>query len=483
MKNTPLRVLGYLVLVIIVAAQSCTCSKKPLEAIRFYEKQDDKTADFRYVKDEIIVAYKGTPTQEKADKIKAALTEAGIDLSTLNIRRCNTCGSYIELWHAPDIHTVIHGEIIRGGTVSGGTKGVGEDSLAKYSLNYRQRLPIDQLPHRRQIKIGQKRDSISGAGKDTILVAVLDTGIDTTQIIRGSYVWKNKKERTAPGGDHDSNCYSDDVSGWNFLDGNNNITDDNVNLHGTLVSQYIVNEFKSSSPNFVQILSLKTHDRDGVGDLFSSICAIHYAIDKGAHVINASWGFYYYQDGPHPYLDSLVTIGLKEKGILFVTASGNKIPSIDQHAQEMYLGETGTPMPDSLLRNLEYHNFYPACLSRVDNNVVTVTTCDGNNVSPTQNYSSKYVDLGVKADQVDTSGMKFLLTFSASPLYISGSSFASAIAAGKIGAAMPKSTYRPGIDKQSILEAMTTSPSPTISLSTSLESKRRVHKGRYTKRE
>lgn len=483
MKNTSLRALIYIVLGIFAAAQSCTCSKQPLDAIRFDEKKDDQTAALRYVEDEIIVTYKGIPTPEHTDQIKAALTAAGIDVATVTIKRCNSCGAYIELWHAEDIHSVIHTEGIRGGTVSGGSKGVGEDSLAKYSLNYLQRLPTDKLPGRREYKVRDQPRPIDGTGKDTILIAVLDTGVDTTQIVRGTYLWKNRKERQSPGGDHDNNCYEDDISGWNFIDENNNIQDNNDNLHGTLVSNYIINEFKTSPNNIVQIMALKTHDQTGLGDLFSSICAIHYAIDKGAKIINASWGFYYYQDGPHPYLDSLITKGLNEKGILFVTAAGNKIDAIDQNAQAMYQSQHGIAMPDSLLRNLEFHNFYPACLSRPDNNVVTVTTTDGSKISPTQNYASRYVDVGVKADTVDASGMKFELTFSASPLYISGSSFATAIAAGKIGALTPVTAYKPGIDKQAILGAMSSGGSPVIVTSSALESQKRISKGRYTRRE
>jgi hypothetical protein len=482
MKKTSLRALIYMVLGIFVVVQSCTCSNEPFDAIRFDESKDDPSAPLRYVQDEIIVTYKGIPTPQRADQIKAALIAAGIDTSTITIRRCNSCGAYIELWHAEDIHSVIHEEGIRGGTVSGGSQGVGEDSLAKYSLNYLQRLPTDKLPSRREYKVGQS-GQVDGAGKDTILIAVLDTGVDTTQIVNGNYVWKNKKERAVAGGDHDGNCYADDVSGWNFVDGNNNIQDNNLNLHGTIVSQYIINEFLASPNNFVQVMALKTHDQNGSGDLFSSICAIHYAIDKGARIINASWGFYYYQDDPHPYLDSLITTGLMQKGILFVTAAGNKIDQIDQQAKAMYQSQHGVAMPDSLLRNLEFHNFYPACLSRPGNNVVTVTTTDGSKISPTQNYASRYVDVGVKADTVDAAGMRFRLTFAASPLYISGSSFATAIATGKIGALTPVSSYIPNLNKATILDPLTSGGSPSILTWSILESQKRIAKGRYTKRE
>src|SRR5690606_9763721 len=185
MIKRPLRLLGYLVMVIFVSVQSCTCSKteKPFKAIRSDEFQNDESKQHRYVLNEIIVTYKGTPGPEQVKRIKALVADAGIDTSALTIRKCNSCSSYMELWHADNIHSVIHGETIRGGTVSGGSKGVGEDSLAQYSLNFLQHLPVEQLPSRREYKPGQGDNPIPGSGRDTVLIAVLDTGIDTLGIV------------------------------------------------------------------------------------------------------------------------------------------------------------------------------------------------------------------------------------------------------------------------------------------------------------
>lgn len=483
MKNKPLRLVIYFAFIIFVSVQSCTCSKDKFEPIRADESQEDNSKEIRYVLDEILVIYKDTPTPERQQRIKDAVVAAGIDINSLTIKRCNSCGDYIELWHAAGIHSVIHTDAIKGGTVGRDSKGVGEDSLAQYSLNYKQHLPVEQLPSRKEYRIRQMPDNVNGIGKDTIIIAVLDTGIDTTAIVPGQHVWKNKVEKNHPSSDDDSNCYPDDVAGWNFIDNNADITDNNTSLHGTIVSHYIVNEFKTSPTNYVQIMSLKTHDANGSGDLFSSICALHYAMDKGAHIVNASWGFYFYHDGTHPYLDSLVTKGLKEKGMLFITAAGNKIEEIDNYARAAYQEAHGVVMPDSLLRNLNYHNFYPAFLSESDNNVIVATTTDGEIISPTQNYASRYVDVGVKADTVNASSMKFLLPFSATPLYISGSSFATAIVAGKVGAHISESAFTPGISKQPILENLATGASPVLIRADKLESQDRIRDGRYTQRE
>ncbi len=53
----------------------------------------------------------------------------------------------------------------------------------------------------------------------TVIVAVIDSGIDTTHEDLKSVLWKNPKEIPGNGIDDDKNGYVDDVYGWNFLGG------------------------------------------------------------------------------------------------------------------------------------------------------------------------------------------------------------------------------------------------------------------------
>jgi hypothetical protein len=403
----------------------------------------------RYRLNEVIVMFKSEPTTESRNKIKGQIQASGIDSATIEMRRCNSCNGYVELWKADSLHTRIHAQGIAGGTRPGGSKPVGEDSLAHYSLNFKQDIPMDFLKEKKLNFNNVKKVENEKGKKDIVRIAVLDTGIDTARIIGSSYLWTN------PGADADSNCYKSDKFGWNFTGNiyNNDVHDDNPNLHGTLVSNYIINQFATSTKS-VELMILKTHDKDGFGDLFSSICAIYYAMERGAQIINASWGFYYYQDRPHPYLDYLITTVLREKGILFVAAAGNKVQDRDDFARKVYQAtHPGVTLPDSYFRDLECHSFYPACLSTENNNVVTVTTADRDKVSPTQNFSSKYVDIGAIPDDLS---MRFKVPFDPST-YISGSSFATAIVTGRIGANLPNganATNATILDKQEILGPM-----------------------------
>lgn len=78
---------------------------------------------------------------------------------------------------------------------------------------------------------------------NTVIVAVIDSGIDTLHEDLKAVLWKNPKEIPGNGIDDDKNGYVDDVYGWNFIGGrdNNNVTKDSyeaVRVYHNLRSKY-----------------------------------------------------------------------------------------------------------------------------------------------------------------------------------------------------------------------------------------------------
>ena len=55
--------------------------------------------------------------------------------------------------------------------------------------------------------------------KQTVLVAVIDGGVDTAHVDLRANLWSNPKEVPGNAKDDDGNGYADDVHGWNFLGG------------------------------------------------------------------------------------------------------------------------------------------------------------------------------------------------------------------------------------------------------------------------
>jgi len=67
------------------------------------------------------------------------------------------------------------------------------------------------------ISLQKAYDFLKGRKSQTIVVAVIDSGIDTTHEDLKPILWRNTKDNNANGIDDDKNGYPDDALGWNFL--------------------------------------------------------------------------------------------------------------------------------------------------------------------------------------------------------------------------------------------------------------------------
>ena len=69
------------------------------------------------------------------------------------------------------------------------------------------------------ISLNKAYDFVKGRKSHPVVVAIIDSGIDTTHEDLKSVLWTNPKEIPGNGVDDDGNGYADDVHGWNFLGG------------------------------------------------------------------------------------------------------------------------------------------------------------------------------------------------------------------------------------------------------------------------
>jgi len=131
-------------------------------------------------------------------------------------------------------------------------------------------------------------------GKRDVVVAVIDTGVDYTHPDLQGNMWVNSAE-TASGGDSDGNGYADDMYGADVITGSGNPQDDHG--HGTHVAGIIAAMANNSEGGAgvafnVQIMAIKAAQSSGVLASSDIAKAIYYAVDKGADVINMSFGGY-----------------------------------------------------------------------------------------------------------------------------------------------------------------------------------------------
>lgn len=156
---------------------------------------------------------------------------------------------------------------------------------------------------------------------ETVVVAVVDTGIDLSHPSLNYSIYTNTREIAGNGIDDDANGYIDDTQGWNFVYNNNSPQDDEG--HGTHVSGIVVGVGDSvfqahTQATKIQIMPLKFLDSEGIGATSDAIRAIYYAVNNGAKVINNSWGGGSYSQALVEAISFAYT-----NDVSFVVASGN----------------------------------------------------------------------------------------------------------------------------------------------------------------
>jgi subtilisin family serine protease len=174
-------------------------------------------------------------------------------------------------------------------------------------------------------------------GSANIVIAVIDTGVNYNHTDLAANMWTNPGEdpwadpadpTTGNGIDDDGNGYTDDWRGWDFLGHETHVppmrAPDNDPMdqsdHGTHVAGTIA--AVGSNGNGIagvmwtaSIIPLRFIDGQG-GWTSDAINAINYAASMGAHIINASWGGYFYSQALYD--------AIANSGVLFIAAAGNE---------------------------------------------------------------------------------------------------------------------------------------------------------------
>lgn len=83
----------------------------------------------------------------------------------------------------------------------------------------------------------------------TVLVAIIDSGIDTTQEDLKAILWTNPKEIPGNGKDDDKNGHPDDVHGWNFLGGKDGRNVNEDSYEAARVYNALKQKFGSNVPD------------------------------------------------------------------------------------------------------------------------------------------------------------------------------------------------------------------------------------------
>ncbi|MDO8669175.1 MAG: S8 family peptidase [Candidatus Buchananbacteria bacterium] len=254
-------------------------------------------------------------------------------------------------------------------------------------------LPSDPLYNQQSnyfdyLHMPQAWDEAKGDG---VLIAILDSGVDINNPDLKFNIWENDNETLDDGIDNDKNGYIDDVSGWDFVDSDNNPSpvagegSDKLSVnHGTALAG-IIGAVANNGLGITgiafnsKIMPIRILKSDGEGFVANLVEAIDYAVKNGADIINLSLvGF-----ENSTALESAIDRANKS-GVLVVAASGN--------------AESG-----KMARNLNLEPAYPACYGNNQNNNIVLTVSSLNLLdqkSSFSNYGSNCVDLSALGENL-----------------------------------------------------------------------------------
>ncbi len=170
----------------------------------------------------------------------------------------------------------------------------------------------------------------------SVVVAVVDSGVDITNPDLSTNIWANPNEIAGNGLDDDTNGFVDDVHGWNFIEGTNDprpqVTAGATVAglhHGTVVAGIIGSQGNNSVAGTgvawnATIMAIRALDSTGSGSTITVAQGVRYAVAAGAKIINLS----FVGEGTSTTLAAALDEA-RAAGVLVIAAAGNEGIDLD----------------------------------------------------------------------------------------------------------------------------------------------------------
>ncbi|NQT34241.1 S8 family serine peptidase [bacterium] len=196
-------------------------------------------------------------------------------------------------------------------------------------------------------------------GDTSVIIAIVDVGVDIDHGDLTSQVWVNRAEADGETGvDDDGNGFIDDLCGWDFIDDDNDPHPRNYrDVHGThvagIAAAAVDNGYGIAGVGWnCRLMAVRTGYDIYISRGYEGIV---YAAASGADIINLSWG------GKYPSNIERLTVEYAiEQGALVVGAAGNRDREFDPgfihypSAYESVLGVAGVSEGDLLFSLSNY---------------------------------------------------------------------------------------------------------------------------------
>jgi subtilisin family serine protease len=157
--------------------------------------------------------------------------------------------------------------------------------------------PNGDTPNWGQVSVAAQQVWSQGFHGEGILVAVTDQGMDYKNPQISPRLAKNDKEFNGlPGVDDDGNGLIDDIYGWDFSTNQTTPTlgttaeaSHGTHVAGIIAADHDTGMIQGMAPR-ANIIPAAFLDKDGGGYTSNAIKALNYAAQRGARIVNASWG-------------------------------------------------------------------------------------------------------------------------------------------------------------------------------------------------
>lgn len=183
----------------------------------------------------------------------------------------------------------------------------------------------------------------------SVVVAVLDTGVDYNHDALKNHMWMNSKEIAGNLIDDDNNGYVDDIYGYDFDSKDSNPMDDHS--HGTHCAGIVAADADVSTgaqgvATNAKVMAVRIIGGDSSGFLSNAAIGIKYATDNGAQVLSNSWRVYKDWTSFNTTEENLALLKsaiqyAEDRGVIFVAAAGNESTNNDLLPKEEQIFPVG----------------------------------------------------------------------------------------------------------------------------------------------
>ncbi|PWJ43368.1 Ig-like domain-containing protein [Sediminitomix flava] len=181
-------------------------------------------------------------------------------------------------------------------------------------------------------------------GDDRVVVSIHDSGIDYNHEDLSGNIWVNEGEIPNNGIDDDNNGYIDDVYGWDFHYGTNDVYD--YHSHGTHVAGTVAAENNNGIGvggvaggtgigDGIRLMAMSLN-ADGSNAIYNPAPSFIYAADMGSIISQNSWGGGSYDQSlvdAINYYTAEAGSDMMNGGIVIISSGNSDSPSVDYRSE------------------------------------------------------------------------------------------------------------------------------------------------------